>query len=209
LMGDLERSEARPPLERLLGEKKLAEQRPRVLEALGKIGDPAAAPAVRPFLEDERERPRIAAARALAALRDTASVAALAARLSDPALTVRSAASRALARLGPPSVEPLCRGLEARADQRSLRLRTLGHIAASLVDSTDVASLQARARARRCLMDELDHSPGAGPPAARAAAVAGLWALGDEETRAFVRRRMLDEADPLVRRTFEAARGGG
>jgi hypothetical protein len=54
-------------------------------------------------------------------------------------------------------------------------------------------------------MDELDAPPGAGRPDARAASVEGLMGLGDPETVAFVRLRMKDEYDPLVRRTFELA----
>jgi HEAT repeat protein len=207
-MGDLERTEAREPMERMLREKRLADDWHRILDALGKLGDPAAAPAVRRFLEDDVERRRIYAAAALAELKDAASAGALTERLSDPALTVRAAASRALRRLGPVSVEPICRSLEEGAERRAIRLRTLGGIAAALADSTGEESLHARARARRCLMDELDRPPGTSPPAARAAAVESLWGLGDDETRAFVRLRMLDEPDPLVRRTYEASREG-
>ncbi len=45
------------------------------------------------------------------------------------------------------------------------------------------------------------HNPGAA--GARAAAISGLYRLGEAEMRELIRVRMLDEADPLVKRTFE------
>jgi hypothetical protein len=54
-------------------------------------------------------------------------------------------------------------------------------------------------------MKELDAPPVGTTPAARAAAVEALMTLGEDETVAFVKLRMLDEPDPLVRRTYELA----
>ena len=42
-----------------------------------------------------------------------------------------------------------------------------------------------------------------GAAGARAAAISGLYRLGEAEMRELIRVRMLDEADPLVKRTFE------
>lgn len=204
LLGELKHAGARAELIAMLGMKEYERDHTRLLRALGKIGEPEAAPAIRPFLNDAKERRRIAAVVALAALRDTVAVEALSGRLNDAALTVRSAASQALIRCGVPAVEPLCAALlsEQGVLAPSLFLRTLGRIAYALRDNTDAYSLQARAQARRRLMEELACLPKECSAANRAVALRALWALGDQEGRDFVRLRMLDEADPLVRRTF-------
>jgi hypothetical protein len=202
LLGDLKREEARAPLESMLGRPVYQKQWVGILDALGKIGDIASGDAIRPFLENEGERRRIYAAVALAALDDTTSTEALVSRLRDPVFTVRAAASRALVRLGAASVGPLGASLESRPEQRAVQLRTLGGIGIALKDSTDERSVLARALVRRTLMAELDRPPGESAPATRAAAVEALMRMGGEETRDFVGLRMLDEPDPLVRRTY-------
>ncbi len=232
LLGDMKRKEARPDLEAMLRDPKQEKQFNRVIQALGNIGDRAARPALRPFLGDAKERRRIAAIVALQALRDTMSVPVLATMLDDPELTVRSAASAALvsfrsaaaaslaggsASPGPRSREELTGAVRtggagarpasvpgAAPAQRALRLRTLGRIGAGYADSTGEASVAARGLARRELMAVLE--PPDSDPAVRSAAVESLGRLGDPETMAFLRLRMRDETDPLVRRTWERVR---
>ncbi len=203
LLGELKWRPACAPLVALLGKRDQQKLWSRVIGTLGQIGDRAAIGGVRPFLSDPEERRRLAAVGALAALRDTASIEGLVARLADPLLTVRSAAASALPQFGATTVEPLCRVLATPCAQRAVRVRALGRAAVALRDSTDARSLQARGLARRMLMAEFDRPLGESPAAARAAAVEALVGLGDEETLAFVRLRMQDEADPLVRRTYE------
>ena len=205
LIGTLEWKPARVPLEKLLAEKAQAKLASRVIGTLGLIGDPAARPAVRPYLRDAAERRRLAAIGAVAALKDTLSLPALAERLGDPMLTVRSAAASALIGFRDLAVDPICASLAAGGDQRAVRLRTLGRIAVALRDSTGAAALEARSRARRALMSALDAPLAESLPDARAAAVEGLMGLGDDETLAFVRLRMRDEFDPWVKRAFEVA----
>jgi len=264
LLGELKRKEARPRLEAILRDRGQETHYNRVIQALGNIGDPAARPAVRPFLHDAKERRRIGTTVALAALKDTASVPAIAALLADPQLTVRSAASaalggfpaqavEALVALGSPEARRSGRLEPARPIDEPLRVRTLGRIAVALKDSTRADLVEARRMARMELMRVLDAahgrptSAGAAAGAAgatgtagaigaggatgtsgaggaagaagtagaagvagasvRSAAVEALLALGDPQTREFVRLRLRDESDPLVRRAFE--RGGG
>lgn len=222
LLGDMKRKEARESMEAMLRRKKHRRQWTRIISALGKIAEPEAAQSLRPFLKDGDERRRIYTVTALASLRDTASVGSFVDLLEDPLLTVRSAASRALCGFGATAVEPICRKMQPGGDRRgseqpgrgqwAIRIHTLGRIAVALRDSTDGCSLRARARARRVLMAELD-GPSDGSheeslAAARAAAVCALVELGDPETLAFVRLRMEDEFNPLVRRTYENALKG-
>jgi HEAT repeat protein len=176
-----------------------------VIQALGTIGDPAARPAVRPFLKDREERRRLSAAGAAAALRDTSSVPVLAALLSDSLLTVRSAAYEALRQFGASSIRPVADRLRADGcPRRVAHVRALAKVAAALADSSDALSLDARYVARQTLLAELERRS-ARAAASRAAAVEGLIALGDEETLAAVRMRMADEPDALVQRTFSEA----
>ncbi|MCK4304711.1 MAG: HEAT repeat domain-containing protein [Candidatus Eisenbacteria sp.] len=111
LLGDLKRSEAREPMEAMLKRKEQKQHWTRVIAALGKIGEPEAAPSIRLFLGDEAERRRISAVVALSSLGDTACVERLVDLLSDPLFTVRSAASRALSKFGASAVGLLCEGL--------------------------------------------------------------------------------------------------
>ncbi|MBD3336061.1 MAG: hypothetical protein GF355_11155, partial [Candidatus Eisenbacteria bacterium] len=205
LLGDLKREEAREPLESLLGRPSEEEHWTRAIHALGRIGDPEAAPAIRPFLNSDKERRRVYTAAALSALSDTAAVPLLVAALSDPVFTVRAAASSALRSLGTAAVDPLAASLDAGAGQSVLRLRTLGKIAHALCDSTDKTSLLARSRARDLLLDLLQQPRRSTEPAERAAAAEGLLQLGDPETRAAVALRMADEFHPLVLRAYERA----
>ena len=215
LLGDLAWKPARVPLEELLEQRAAEPVWPRIIDALGRIGDPAASAAVRPFLKDSEERRRICSLAALAALRDTVSLGEMIPLLADPWLTVRAAASQGVASFSAAAADPLSswlagegagRGGAERVAGRIAGLHTLGRIALALADSTGPAEVAARRLARRTLMAELDLPASAACPAARAAAVRALLGLGDAGTAAFVRLRMEDESDPLVRRTFDLAR---
>jgi HEAT repeat protein len=205
LLGDLKRVEARLPLVAMLSERRLEEQWVRVIEALGKIGDAKAAPALRPFLRDAQERRRIQTAVALAALRDTTATDRIAEQLDDPLLTVRAAASAALVGLGPPSAGAVLARLDRRAAHRPLGLRTLGRLAASLKDREDPASARARQQIAAALLAEITDlsRPAAGDPQSRAAAVEAILAFDLAEMTGVLRARMAAENDPLVRRTYE------
>jgi HEAT repeats len=216
LLGTLKREEAVSPMRKMLKNKKYKDQWNRIIGALGGIGDLDAAPDIRLFLKADSERRRIAAINGLRALKDTTAVPALVTMLEDPVFTVRSAASNGLKPFRAAAIDPLCDRLlwndeHGAADKgdalpRGIQIRTLGDLTVGLRDSTDRASLAARARARKTLMGELDkvfdyydH------PGARAAAVDALIRLEDEETRRFVALRMVDEFDPLVKRMYEKA----
>lgn len=206
LLGEMRWRPAVPALAGLLSDRRQERVWTRTIGALGQIGDGAGAPAVRPFLSDEKERRRIAASDALASMRDTLAVPALVDRLSDPILTVRSAALASLRRFGTAAVAPLCATLGTPGEHRIAKIHTLGSLAAALRDSSDEVSLAARFTARGALMEVLARPAAATEAAERAAALDALLRLGDEETADFVRLRMEDESDPLVRRTYERAR---
>lgn len=208
LIGDLKRKEARGTLIAMLGERKQEKHWTRVIQALGRIGDPAAAPAIRPYLRDRLERRRIVTCAALAALKDTTSIAPIAGLLDDPLLTVRAAASAALRSFGARGVETIARSIDTSARPRSVAVETLGRIAVALKDSTSVAMLQAKGRARATLMSALDRGIARSDPEVRAAAAAALLKLGEPEMKEYVRLRTLDETDPLVKRTCEKAMEG-
>jgi HEAT repeat protein len=180
----------------------------RLIQALGNLGDRGAIPTLRPFLKDPKERRRIYSVVALAALRDTASVPAFCGLLDDSLLTVRSAASNALVGFSHPAAEILAAGpgsVSARGPNAAVRLRTLGVIAAAIPDTAGAEALHTRGIARSALMDILDNPSDPREAPERAAAVRALCKLGDPETLSFLRARMLDEADPLVRRTYQKA----
>ena len=118
---------------------------------------------------------------ALAALKDTLSLSTFAGLLDDPELTVRSAASNALAGFREAAVS-------------------------ALVTAEGPGGAGALGTARGA--DEvLRLRTGLYPPPAAPAALSGgvvaLLGLGDPETAERVRLLMLDETDPMVRRTWE------
>jgi HEAT repeat protein len=205
ILGEMRWKPAVPALGALLRDKKQERVWTKTIESLGMIGDRAGAPAVRPFVRDEKERRRIYSLAALASLKDSTSVPALVAALSDPLLTVRSAAKSALQSFGAYAIPPLCASLGQAGEHRIAKLHTLGALTAALADSTDAESLAARSQARRALMANLDRPISETLPAERAAALDALLRLGDAETAAFVRLKMLDESDPLVRRAYDRA----
>lgn len=206
LLGEMKRKGAIAPMEAMLKDHKQEKHWPRLLQALGNIGDMRAAPAVRPFLQDPKERRRINAAVALAALKDTSAVPRLALLLDDPLLTVRAAASNALVSFGGAAVGQTAAELQSGGSQHALALRTLGQIAASIADTARAPDLMARGVARRALMAALEAAaPDVARAPERAAAVEGLIKLGDPETLEFVRLHMRDETDPFVKRTFDQA----
>ena len=216
LLGTLKTEAAVVPMRKMLKSKKYRDHWNRLIGALGRIGKIETAPDIRLFFKDENERRRIAAVSALSALRDTAAVPGLVDLLEDPVFTVRAAAHNALKRFGAAAVDPLCDRLSwndehgvgqgGRAVPRGIQIRTLGDLAVALRDSTDRISLASRARARKVLMEELDKAfAHYDHPGARAAATEALVKLGDPETLSYVRLRMTDEFDPLVKRSYARA----
>jgi HEAT repeat protein len=189
----------------MLSERKQKEHWVRILEALGKIGDPAASPAVRPFLRDAGERRRIQAIAALAALKDTVSAGAIAERLDDALLTVRSAASAALVSLGAPAAGPLLARLDRASAHRPLTLRTLGRLATALAAKPEATGRRDAHRIARVLLAEVQDPARASAADAecRAAAVEALLGLEIPEIADALRARIALEDDPLVRRTYE------
>ncbi len=92
------------------------------MRTLGKWKQTAYLPRIVPYLSDDDERRRIAAANALHDMRDPRGVPALVPVLGDPVFTVRQAAGRALAVLGPDAERALLQGLET-ATRQALRER--------------------------------------------------------------------------------------
>ncbi len=115
------------------------EMRWRVAYALGKVGDPAGAPALRNLALDRDEMVRMTAARAIAEVGDSVSVPLLGKMLHDPAWRVRVNALHALgllaARGQAPAVRPLL--ADPSAQVRWETALTLGLLA----DSTSVGPL--------------------------------------------------------------------
>jgi HEAT repeat protein len=206
LLGEMKRRDARDPLLSMLARADQKKHWTRIIQALGTIGDPAAAPSIRPFLGDPVERRRIAACVALGALKDTTSVGAMTALLDDSQLTVRSAASAAIVPFGTVAVDPLVAHLGAAPAHPAVATRTLGTIAAGLRAKDDAGSRKGLAGCRTALLTELDRSIAPADPAARAAAVTALMGLNDPAVRDRVAGKMQGEADPLVRRAYERAR---
>jgi len=221
LLGDLKRAEARAPMEAMLRDRRHERRWTQLIGALGAIKSPASAPAVRPFLRDPLERRRIVALGALRDLKDSTAVPQIVTLLGDPVFTVRGAAREVLRGFGAAAVGPLCAELArvaldpgspgagtssaALAAQPRIALHTLGNVAGALRDSTSAPAVTARGLARRTLMEALDTPALTGAPQARAAAIEALAGLGGEPTLGFLRLRMQDEGDPLVRRTYERA----
>ncbi len=208
LLGNLKRAEARAPMEAMLRDRKQERRWTQLIGALGMIGKPESAPALRPFLRDPLERRRIVTVGALRDLKDSTSVPQFVTLLGDPVFTVRAAAREVLRSFGASSIAPLCaelNGAGSLAGQRRIALHTLGVLAAALRDSTGERAVEARGLARRTLMAALDGPWAMGNAPARAAAVEGLAILGGDPTLDFLRLRMQDEADPLVRRAYERA----
>jgi hypothetical protein len=202
LLGDLKRKEARAPMERMLTDRRQEKHWNRLIQALGNIGDRAAIPSVRPFLQDPKERRRIGSTVALSALKDTTSVPALVGLLADPYFTVRSAAYTALSAFGAAAVPDLAARVGEPSEKRMIHLRALGSIAAAIPDSARPEHLEARGTARRVLMSVLDRDRGPALAPERAAAVEFLLRWKDPDLNAFVRSRMADEYDPLVLQTY-------
>jgi len=173
--------------------------------ALGEVGESTLAPAIRPFLADPEERPRIRAVAALAALRDESALPAIAERLDDPALTVRNAAALALERFGAPAVAPLAARLagEAATAHPALALRTLGRLALGLETGEEPAARSAGEAARKALRAALA-APASGVPAL-AAAAEGLLGLEEPALAREVAARLSEERDPLLARCRERA----
>jgi HEAT repeat protein len=206
LLGDLKRSDARDPFLSMLARPEQRRHWTRIIQALGNLGDPAAAPAIRPFLADSLERRRIVACVALGALKDTTSVAGIAVLLDDPMLTVRSAALAAAVSFGAAAVDPLIARFAVQRAHRAILTQTLGRTAATLRGKADAPSRTAFAAARTALLAELDRSAAEEDAPARAAAVAALLNLKDPEVQGRVRERMRTETDPLVKRSYDRAR---
>ncbi len=85
----------------------LAVERHWVLKALGRLGDPAAVPAVLPLLADEDWGVRRDAAKALSTLGTPAAIKALLPVLDDPEPSVRASAALALEEINPPNFHEL------------------------------------------------------------------------------------------------------
>jgi HEAT repeat protein len=100
----------------------------RQREALGKLGDPQAVPALIQALGDSDSAVRAAAAEALGAIGDPQAVPALIQALGDSDCDVRRAAAEALGKLGDPqAVPPLSVWAHAGEDAARDALQTLGH----------------------------------------------------------------------------------
>ncbi|MCA9728820.1 MAG: HEAT repeat domain-containing protein, partial [Candidatus Eisenbacteria bacterium] len=210
-LGDIGEPDSRPAVRPFL---KSPQERRRIiaLDALRSLRDTTAVPLMMPLLDDEIFTVRSAAMASIGSFK-TAAVERVITRLealrSAPARTGVSArpADRADGS-GKPRRES--RGSSAGAAPTSSRIalvRILGNIAGALKDADDPVSLRARAQVRDALLEELAPHPSDVPEdraqaGARAAAVTGLYRLGGPEMRDRVRNRMLDEYDPLVKRTY-------
>ena len=169
LLGDMKWKPARGPFEALLSDPRAETHWNRLIQALGKLDEPAAATAIRLFLTDPMERRRIVTVEALQALKDDESIPGFVALLSDPYFTVRSAAMSGLVSFRERSVAEIVEVLERSREgepvagaagaapslDRVHTVLTLGLIAGALADSTDHASVDARERAVKTLFAEL------------------------------------------------------
>jgi hypothetical protein len=129
--------------------------------------------------------------------------------LGDPLFTVRSAAIATLGSLHAAAVDALVAGrpeVPPGSPARIAIVHTLGNIAVALRETEDAGELRARGRARAALMDEVvDGDAGAaektGVAASRAAAISHLYRIGEPEMLGWIRSHLLDEHDPLIKRT--------
>ncbi len=98
-----------------------------VVRTLGKWRIQSAVPQIIPFLKDEKETRRIAAANALRDIGDPVAVPQLIPLLDDPFFTVREVAARALSTMGGPAESALLKALPTAGEQAKRHIiRTLG-----------------------------------------------------------------------------------
>lgn len=100
LLGRMGEASGRPALEDALEDSLSVGLRATVVEALGRIGEPASIAAIVPLAGDSSPRVRTRVAAALGAIGDSTAVPLLRELAGDPQLDVRSAAEHALENIG-------------------------------------------------------------------------------------------------------------
>jgi hypothetical protein len=198
LLGELKTAEAINPLTEMLESPRKNERYlPGILQALGKMEDPALAMHVAPFLTYHSERSRLAAAGALGRLKNTEAIDDLIDSLDDPYFTVRSAASSALRKYDPPKMDVLCKRLPDLSGRAlPLGIEILGSLAEKMTGSeTDTLRVKKfRRQVRGAISPYLESED----PVVRAAAVKAGYSAGGEYFRAYIDMLMEDEFDGFV-----------
>jgi hypothetical protein len=177
----------------MLEEKRNFKFRHTVINALGEIKQKKATASIVPFLEDEKERVRIAAARALGEIEDPDAIPALLHAFEDRYFTVRLASENSMVAIGTPAVEPLLEMVNKNERKKLLfhAIAALGRIAEG---QDPVIQRSERLRIKGALIPYLDH----GEKAMRAQAVGALARFGDADVLRLLESKRAYETDPFV-----------
>jgi hypothetical protein len=203
LLGVIKWKPAVEPLMDLLGEDEADKSRGAIMAALGEIGDLRATPAIIKFLENPRERRRLASVGALKALKDTTTVDEMVRKLGDPMFTTRASAWEGCVTFGYRAVEPLVNYVEdEKSFGRELAVNALGKIAKSLGDSSSQQHKVTRFKIIRYLDEWID----SGDRMVRAEAIAALYRNSGDKGRLDIEAKMEAEYDPVVQAAFDRVR---
>lgn len=201
MLGTIKWKPAVGPLSKLLTVKSAEKSHNAILGALGEIGDLGATATILKYIDDPRERRRLAALGALKALKDSSAVEEVVGRLNDPMFSVRASAWEATVGYGQKAFEPLKDYLagENEATGKGLALNALGRIAKSLADSSSAADKSMRRKTmtviEKYLNDENAHI--------RSEAVAALYRNSGEKGKWKIDAQMEQETDPVVQAAYE------
>jgi hypothetical protein len=183
---------ARDVLDSLLLAHKEKRIRTRTLiGTLEDIGDEQIAPIIIPYLKDQEEPTRIAAARALGKLKNPLAISALYEALSDKFFTVRIASESSLVVLGESAFNYL---LTKSRDPKVLGI--LGLLASKL-ESAEAS--KTKAEVRRILISYLDDLK----PENRFKALLGLSYLKDENLVLYLKSKMALETNEFIQAKYQ------
>ncbi len=197
LLGKAKLTEAIPHLREALKDEG---NRPRwVLSAFGDMGDSEPLSEIYPYLKDDDETARIAAAVALGKIKDPLSTPELMGALDDEAFTVRSAVEKSLVSIGDSTVVPLTEALAGASARTGIHIiHALGLIGETLDGAESRAT---RVRIKKSLVPFLDDERSS----LRGYAVEAIGRLGGDVNMEMLRTRMADELDPFVLGKYRAA----
>ena len=193
LLGKISAKKSADQLIALLDEKRNFRFRHTIINALGEIKEKKATSTITPFLDDRKERVRIASARALGKLEDPEAIAALLRAFEDQYFTVRIASENSIVSIGDPAVEQLLGTVKARVSTKVLfhSIAALGRIAEK---QDSITQRNEQLLIKGTLIPYLDHAE----RSIRAQTVRALALFGAEDIHALLESKRSYETDPFV-----------